>query len=197
MVRMLCIELIDRDGKVIEERCIDKDMFEKYVSSREDDSTANWITLVGAIFQAVASGESLSLSLVDVNGNSVSAYFKYPWTSPPSIFSTGYGDLKAYISLGTDSTPPTISDYKLRAKIVEKEVESISIDTTNRIVSLASTFIFASATTIYEVGLELDIVAVVGGTYTKTRILLDRTVVSGGITVQASQGLRVVYRFSL
>jgi len=197
MARMLCIEILDKNGRVVEEKCVDKEVFDKYVSSRKDDSTYNWITLVGAIFQAVANNESLSLSLVNVDGSSVSAYFKYPWTSPPSIFSTAYGDLKAYISLGTDSTPPIVSDYKLRAKVVEKEVESISIDTANRVISLTSTITFTTATTIYEVGLELDIVALVGGSYTKTRILLDRTVIAGGINVQANQGLRITYRFSL
>jgi hypothetical protein len=197
MVRMLCVELIDVDGKVIEERCIDKDMFDRYVSNRKDDSTYNWITLIGAVFQSVANNESLSLSLVNVDGSSVSAYFKYPWTSPPSIFSTNYDGLKAYISLGTDSAPPIVSDYKLRAKVTEKEVERVSIDTTNRVISLTSTITFTTATTIYEVGLELDIVALVGGTYTKTRILLDRTVIAGGINVQANQGLRITYRFSL
>jgi len=197
MVRMLCVELIDRDFQVIEERCVDKDIFEEYVRSRKDDSTNNWITLIGAIFQAVANGESYSLTIVDVDGISVSAYFKYPWTSPASIFSTAYGDLNAYISLGTDSTPTSISDYKLRSKVVDKAVESISIDTANRVMSLTSTFAFTSAVTIYEIGLELDVVALVGNTYKKTRILLDRTVMSGGIAVQSGQGLRVTYRFSL
>jgi len=194
---MLCIEILDENGSVVYERCIDKEIFEKYISERKDDSTYNWITLIGAIFQSVAPNDSLSLTLVNVNGNNVSAYFKYPWTSPASIFSTNYDGLKAYISLGTDSTPPVVSDYKLRAKVTEKEVERISIDTTNRVISLTSTITFTTAVTIYEVGLELDIVGLIGGTYTKTRILLDRTVISGGINVQANQGLRVTYRFSL
>jgi hypothetical protein len=197
MPKMLCIEILDKSGRVVEEKCIDKEVFEKYVSEREDDSTYNWITLIGAIFQSVAPNDSLSLSLVNVDGNSVSAYFKYPWTSPPSIFSTNYDGLKAYISLGTDSTPPIVSDYKLRAKVIEKEVERISIDATNRVVSLISTITFTTATTIYEAGLELEVVGLIGGTYTKTRILLDRTVITGGINVQANQGLRVTYRFSL
>jgi hypothetical protein len=189
MVRMLCVELIDRDGRVVEEKCVDKEVFEKYVSERKDISTYNWIYIIATMFQSALD----SVYLYNISNTRVLAYFR-PVTSLPTFMFTGS---RVYISLGTDSTSPTVYDYSLRAKVVEKEVESISIDVSSSLVSLTATFIFTSQATIYEVGLEMDIMAEVGGTITNTRILLDRTVVSGGITVQASQSLRVTYRFSL
>jgi len=184
MAKTLCVELLDKNGDIIKKVCIGKE----YLNGEKDDSTYNWVYIIATMFQPVD-----SVYLYNTSNERVLAYFR-PVTSSPTFMFTGS---RVYISLGADSTPPTVYDSSLKAKLTEKEVESVSIDVSSRLVSLTATFIFMSQTTIYEVGLEMDIMAEVGGTMTKTRILLDRTVISGGITVQASQGLRVTYRFSL
>jgi hypothetical protein len=195
MVRMLCIELLDRDSKrVIKEECIDKEIFEEYVKNRKDDSTANFVSLVTAIFTNATQGGGLGITLTDINGTSRIFYVKGLWSNPYSIFSTNVTNSYTYITVGTDSTPPSPTDYALKNKVAEKLVESVSADTANRIVTIQATISFTENVTIYEVGLEINAVDQNG---TATRLLLDRTVISGGIAVQAGQALRITYRITM
>jgi hypothetical protein len=195
MPKMLCVELLDRDGKtVVKEECIDKELFEEYVNKRKDDSTANFVALITAMFTNATKGGGLGITLTDVSGVSRIYYVKGLWSNPYSIFSTNVTDSYTYISVGTDSTSPSPTDYALKAKVAEKLVETVSADTANRIVTIQATLLFQNAVTIYEIGLEINAVDQNG---VVTRLLLDRTVVSGGIAVQAGQALRVTYRITM
>jgi len=195
MPKMLCVELLDRDGKtVVKEECVDKELFEEYVNKRKDDSTANFVALITAIFTNATTGGGLGITLTDINGQSRIFYVKGLWSNPYSIFSTNVVDSYTYISVGTDSTPPSTTDYALKSKVAEKLAESVSADTANRIVTIQATLLFSSAITIYEIGLEINAVDQNG---VATRILLDRTVISGGIAIQAGQALRITYRITM
>lgn len=193
MVRMLCLEVIDKE-KVIREECIDRELFEEYISKRKDDSTANFVALVTAIFTNATKGGGLGITLTDVNGTPRIFYVKGLWSNPYSIFSTNVVDSYTYISVGADSTPPSPTDYALKNKVTEKLVETVSADTANRIVTIQATISFTANVTIYEVGLEINAVDQNG---VATRLLLDRTVISGGIAVQAGQALRITYRITM
>jgi len=193
MVRMLCLEIIEKD-KVVREECIDRELFEEYISKRKDDSTANFVSLISAIFTNAPKGGGLGVALTDVNGVSRTFYVKGLWSNPYSIFSTNVTDIYTYVSVGADSTPPSTTDYALKNKVAEKLAESVSADLNNRIVTIQATLSFTSAVTIYEIGLEISAVDQNG---VATRLLLDRTVVSGGIAIQAGQALRVTYRITM
>jgi hypothetical protein len=195
MPKMLCVELIDRDGKrVIKEECIDRELFEEYVNKRKDDSTANFVALITAMFSNAIQGGGLGITLTDINGTPRIFYVKGLWSNPYSIFSTNVTNSYTFISVGTDSSPPSPTDYALKNKLTEKLVETVSADTANRIVTIQATLSFTSDVTIYEIGLEINAVDQNG---TVTRLLLDRTVVSGGISIQAGQALRITYRITM
>jgi len=193
MVRMLCLEVIEKE-KVIKEECIDRELFEEYISKRKDDSTANFVALITAIFTNASQGGGLGITLTDINGASRIFNIKGMWSNPYNIFSTNVTDSYTYISVGTDSTPPSSTDYALKNKVAEKLAETVSADTANRIVTIQATISFTASVTIYEVGLEINAVDDKG---VATRILLDRTVISGGIAVQAGQALRITYRITM
>jgi hypothetical protein len=193
MVRMLCLEVIEKE-KVVREECIDKELFEEYVNKRKDDSTANFVALITSIFTNATQGGGLGITLTDINGQSRIFYVKGMWSNPYSIFSTNVTDSYTYISVGMDSTPPSTTDYSLKNKVAEKLVEIVSADTANRIVTIQATISFTTNVTIYEVGLEINAVDQNG---VATRLLLDRTVVSGGIAIQAGQALRITYRITM
>jgi hypothetical protein len=82
----------------------------------------------------------------------------------------------------------------LKNRVAGKIAETVSADTANRIVTIQATLSFTSDVTIYEIGLEISATDQNGVT---TWILLDRTVVSGGIAVQAGQSLRITYRITM
>ena len=193
MVRMLCLEVIEKD-KVVREECIDRELFEEYISKRKDDSTANFVSLISSIFTNAPKGGGLGTTLTDTAGVLRTFYVKGLWSNPYSIFSTNVTDSYTYVSVGTDPTTPSPTDYALKNKVSEKLAETVSADLNNRIVTIQATLSFTSAVTIYEIGLEIDAVDQNG---TATRILLDRTVVSGGIAIQAGQALRVTYRITM
>ena len=194
MVRMLCLEVIEKE-KVIKEECVDKELFEEYVNRRKDDSTAVFVLLMTTMFTNASKGSGgLGITLTDINGVSRSFFVKGLWSNPYSIFSTNVADSNTYISVGTDPTPPSVLDYSLKSKVAEKLAETVSADTANRIVTIQATILFSASVTIYEVGLEINAVDQNG---VATRILLDRTVISGGIAVQAGQALRITYRITM
>jgi len=194
MVRMLCLEVIEKE-KVIKEECVDKELFEEYVNRRKDDSTAVFVLLMTTMFTNASKGSGgLGITLTDINGVSRVFYVKGPWSNPYSIFSTNVADSNTYISVGTDPTPPSVLDYSLKSKVAEKLAETVSGDIASRVVTIQATLVFSSAVTIYEVGLEIDATDRDG---VATRLLLDRTVISGGIAVQAGQALRITYRITM
>ena len=193
MVRMLCLEVIEKE-KVIKEECIDKELFEEYVNKRKDDSTAVFVLLITSMFMNVSRGSALSITLTDINGVSRIFNIKDVWSSPYSIFSTSVESSYTYISVGTDPTPPSPMDYSLKAKVAEKVADTVSGDVANRIVTIQATISFTTNVTIYEVGLEIGVTDRNG---VATRLLLDRTVISGGIAVQAGQALRITYRITM
>jgi hypothetical protein len=191
MVRALCLEVIE-EGKVVNRQCVDEDLLEEYIRRRQDDSTANWVILISSIFRNVNQNERYQPLVYDYNGFSHSINFKAPISG--HFFNTSVGALRAYIAVGTDRSPTTHDTFRLWSPLAENPIESMFVDTQNRTVHLVASFTFSTTVTIYEVGLSIDVVNVNNQI---VKILLDRTVISGGITVSPNQILRIIYRFAL
>jgi hypothetical protein len=193
------IELIvtDKNGRVIERRAINKDLFEEYLRREKangDYSTRWFIRMLYSLLKFTSAGSSESAAVTDINGSAVSINMKL--STSPVIFNNTYGgSVGFYISVGTGTTPPTRSDYKLGNKIAEAYTAA-SADESTGIITLTAGFTWGTDQTITEIGLDWSVAYTSISPY-NCRVLCDRTVLDTPITVPAGATLTVVYRFRL
>ncbi len=183
------------DGKLVASK--NRELFEEYLQKRARDAkaTAWFLRMLKAIFDPASAGSATSFSFTDTGGASRTQNVKVSMGSAvASLFNTYACSQGAYISFGTDPTPPSPTDYKLLNKIAEGSA-GVTIDETAGFLLLVGTFTATSNVTIYEIGLEYA--GTLASVTTCGRFLLDRTVFSTGIAVSAGQTITVVYRFAL
>jgi hypothetical protein len=196
MVKMVELIVTDADGRVLNRVAVNEDLFKevlKRVRERPHDlATAWYLRILGAIFNATTALGSVTASYVDTTGTSRTQTFKTGLGGSTLFFNTGACNNRLFIVYGNSSTAPTRSDYRLGNELGEG-VAGVTVDEDAGILTISGSFTFATGTVIYEVGLEWE--ATVSGANVCGRVLLDRTVIPGGIAVAAGQTLTVVYRF--
>ena len=137
-----------------------------------------------------AKGTSL-FSYTDTGGTSRSQRVKSDLGNTILLLNTYACNNRLWISVGSDSTPPSINDVSLKSKIAEG-LASLSSDDVSGVIVLSAGFQFTTDTTIFEVGLEwevtLDSYNICG------RFLVDRSVISGGFVAPADTPVTVSYR---
>jgi hypothetical protein len=194
------IELIvtDKNGRVIESRAINKDLFEEYLRREEasrDYSTRWFLRMLLQLFKYTSKSGADSAPIIDTTGTSRTVYMKQYVSGNFFFNNTYYNDVGFYISVGTGTTPPTRDDYKLEMKIAEG-VASVSVTEDAGIITLTAGFTWTTDQTITEIGLEWLVNFSTSSPYA-CRVLCDRTVLDPPITVPAGTTLTVVYRFKL
>ena len=196
-MRMIEIIVTDKNGRVIEKREINRDLFEEYLRREEvsgDYSTRWFARMLFYLFKYTTVNGVETATVTDTTGTARSIRMKYNLSG--SLFNnTSYADIGFYISVGTGTTPPTRDDYTLASKIAEGEA-SASVTEDAGIITLTAGFTWTTDVTISEIGLEWYVNFSVSSPY-NCRVLCDRTVLSPPITVPAGTTLTVVYRFRL
>ena len=194
---MVEVTVIDRDGRVIDKREINRDLFEEYLRRERGDYATRWfIRLLGAIFTYTSRSAARTITVVDETGTARTVYTQYPaYSSSYNTFnSTLSGDVGAIIAVGTGTAPPTRDDYKLASELA-RAWASVSVAEDAGIVTLTAGFTWATNQTISEIGLILQ-ACIQMSPYVIT-FLLDRTVLSSPVSVPAGATLTVAYRFRL
>jgi hypothetical protein len=196
---MVEIIVTDRDGRVVKRVTANEDVF-NYVLEKTrgslDLATVWFLRLMRGIFGATSVGGLWSETFTDTGGTSRTQALKRNagTTSGPSeiLFNTNTCNNRLWIGYGNNSTPPTRTDYKLGNKLGEGIV-GVTADETQGTLTISASFTMSADTTIYEVGLEWE--ACISSFNTCGRVLLDRTVFPGGITVLNGQTITIVYKF--
>jgi hypothetical protein len=193
------IELIvtDKNGRVIERREINRDLFEEYLRREEasgDYSTRWFIRMLYYLFKYTGAKGVDTPTVPDTTGTARTLYIKLN-LSGYYFNNTNYADVGFYIGVGTGTTPPTRDDYKMENKIAESYT-SAYVDESGGIITLTAGFTWTTDMTISEIGLEWYVNFSSSAPY-NCRVLCDRTVLSPPITVPAGTTLTVVYRFRL
>ena len=144
-----------------------------------------------ALLTPLSTKGSSSFSYTDVGGVARSQAVKSTLGTSSLFFNTSYCNNKFWISVGGDSTPPSIDNVSIRSKIADA-VASFSASDTDGVIVFSAGFQFATDTVINEVTLEWEVTLT--GNATCGRFLVDRTVISGGFTAPANTPVTVSYR---
>jgi hypothetical protein len=198
MLKMVEAKVIDKDGRVVKRITMGEKEFNEYVEKmrkkNDNDLTTLWFfRFMAALLNPIDRGSSSSFSFTDTSGTNRSQNVKGNFSGQTIFFDTYYCENKPYIGVGTSSTSPTRSDYKLGNKVAEA-VASRYVDETAFIITLTAGFVFSSDTVIYEVGLEWA--GCVAYSNVCGRFLVDRTVFPDGISVPEGQTLAITYKFT-
>jgi hypothetical protein len=199
MLKMVEAKVIDKDGRIIKRIAVNEEEFNEYVEKMKkknnNDLTTLWfLRFLVALFTPVDLAANSSFTFTDTGGTSRTQVVKGNFGANNGFLNTTYCLNKPYIGVGTSSTSPTRSDYRLGNKVAEA-VASIYSDENIFVITLTAGFVFSSDTVIYEVGLEW--LGTISGSSTCGRFLVDRTVFPDGISVPAGQTLAITYKFTL
>ena len=196
-MKMVELVVTDKNGKIVKRVAYNEDLFWEYVRrvrEKPDRGTRWGVRVLEALFAPAGVGGSTTFSVVDTGGSGRTQNVKGSFGTNVSFFNTNYCANRLWIGYGTNSTPPSPSDYKLGNKIAEG-LAGVTGDDLQGTVTISASFTMTADTTIYEVGMEWE--GCVGGHTTCGRILIDRTVFPGGLTVKSGQTLTIIYRFVL
>jgi hypothetical protein len=194
------IEIIvrDKDGRVIERREINRDLFEEYLkreAESRDYATRWFLRLLFYLFKCTTVKGNESAPVTDTTGTARSIFMKKDVGATGLFNNTYYADVGFYIAVGTGTAPPTRDDFRLASKIAEG-VASVSVTEDDGVITLTAGFTWTTGQTISEIGLEWLVNWSTTSPF-NVRVLCDRTVLSPPITVPAGATLTVVYRFRL
>jgi hypothetical protein len=198
-MRMVEVVVTDRDGRVVERRAVNEDLFNEYIKREEatrDYSTRWFARLLGALFMYTSSRASRTITVVDEVGTARTVHVHAPaYSSGYNTFNSTYdGAVGAIIAVGTGTVPPTRDDFRL-ASPFDRVIATVHINEEAGIVTLTAGFTWTTDQTVAEIGLILQ-ANIRASPYVIT-FLLDRTVLDPPITVPAGHTLTVVYRFRL
>jgi len=183
----------------VKDKCIviGKDLFEEALKIREemikrgDLTTRWWRRFMIAIFTPANRGARVNFGVTTTTGASTNATMKQGANANVTITDTYYCNSRFWISVGNSSKSPTVDDSSLYNKITEG-LASITSDDSAGVIVLSAGFQFSTDTVINEVGLEYE--GYIAGISDCGRILIDRTVISGGFTAPANTPITVTYR---
>jgi len=180
-------------------KCIEigRDLFEEALKIRKKmiergDLTTRWWRRFMASLLAPTSAKGTSLfSYTDTGGTSRSQRVKADLGTNALLLNTSFCNNRFWISVGSDSTPPSIDNVSIMSKIADA-LASFSSDETNGVIVLSAGFQFTTDIVIYEVGLEWEVTLT---SYDACgRFLVDRTVIPDGFTAPANTPVTVSYR---
>ena len=194
-MKMVEVLVTDRDGRVVNRVAVNEDLFSEHLRRQRSDSTdlfTRWVLrMLFAIFEPVAVLGYNKFTVVDTGGTSRSQQMKLNITAS-MFFTTNNCNNRLWITYGTGTTPPTRNDYRL-ASIAGEGLAGVTLDEEDGTITISGSFMFTTSFTVYEVGLEWE--GCVQSNNVCARILMDRTVFPGGVTIPAGGTLSVVYRF--
>jgi hypothetical protein len=194
---MVVVEVRDPDGTLVKRVVANEELFRLSVKLAEesgDDLLTLWIyRIIRGLFTPVIGGGSCFESFTDITGTSRTQGIKNACNA--SMFNTTWAcSNRLWIAYGSSSAPPTRTDFRLGSKLGDA-VATFTSDETARTITLTAGWTLPADTVIYEVGLEWEMT--VAGATTCGRVLVDRTVFPGGITVRAGQTLTISYVVSV
>jgi len=193
---MVVVEVID-SNRVVKRVTANEELFNtalKLARENENDLLTLFIfRTIRALLTPTGVGQNATVTFNDTGGTSRTVNIKGSLSYVSGFFyNTVSCDNKFWISYGSDPTPPTRDDYKLKNKLGEG-IASMTYDESSLTLTLTAGWTFSSSITIYEVGLEWE--GCVSGSGGCGRFLSDRTVFPGGISVGAGQTLSIAYKF--
>lgn len=196
MIKMVVVEVID-SNRVVKRVTANEELFNmalKLARENENDLLTLFIyRSIRALLSPIGVGQYATASFYDTSGTWRTVNIKGWMGAGNNFFYNTYGcEQKFWISYGSDPTPPTRSDYKLKDKLGEG-LAGVSSDESALTVTITAGWTLPSPVTIYEVGLEWE--GCVSGNNTCGRFLADRTVFPDGIPVSADQTVSVAYKF--
>jgi hypothetical protein len=171
---------------------VGEELFEEYLEKKKrlvpNDLGTNWFgRMMATIFRS--SKAIIYFTVVDVTGSSRTIWDRMTYSSP--VFNTIYStDCGAYIGVGTGSTPPTKTDYKLANEVSRQPAIASFTDGADTF-AVSAVFTLASDTDIYEVGLFWK------EGYNGWVWLLDRTVLPSPVRFPANTAMSVAYVFAI
>jgi len=173
---------------------VGEELFNEYLRKREEllknDLGTDWFgRMLAAFLKNTAKGVIESFTVTDVTGTSRAPNAKNS-ASYSMINSTYNADAGCYIGIGTGTTAPGKSDYKLVNEVARNPASATYTDGSN-IVSVSATFTLTVDTAIWEVGLYWK------DGYNVWIWLLDRTVLSQSVTFPANTPMMVSYNFAI
>jgi hypothetical protein len=187
------IEIWQLEPKPRKVASVGEELFEEYLEKKKrlvpNDLGTNWFgRMMATIFRN--SRAVIYFTVVDVTGTSRSIFERTTVVANP-LFNTVYNyDCGAYIGVGTGSTPPTKTDYKLVNEVSRQPAAASFTDGTDTFAVYAA-FTLASDTDIYEVGLYWK------EGYNGWVWLLDRTVLPSPVRFPANTAMSVAYVFAI
>jgi hypothetical protein len=171
---------------------VGEDLFEEYLEKKKklypNDLGTNWFGRTMATFFRNSKG-IIYFTVVDVTGASRSIQERVT-VATTLINSVSSSDCGTYIGIGTSSTPPTKTDYKLGSEVSRQPAIATFTDEANSF-AVSSVFSLGSDTDIYEIGLYWK------EGYTGYVWLLDRTVLPSPVTFPANTAMSVAYVFAI
>jgi hypothetical protein len=196
MVKMVEVVVRNHSGEVVKRVAYNEDLFnyvlEKTRERQLDLATVWFLRIMRGIFGTAPVDGNWFETFVDTGGTSRTQRIKSPTYAYEIFFSTDFCNNRLWISYGSSSATPTRTNFRLGSKLGEG-VAGVTVDETHGTVTISASFTMSADTTIYEVGLEWE--ATVAAYNVCGRVLLDRTVFPGGVTVSAGQTIAIVYRF--
>jgi len=194
MVGMRMIEIWQLKPEPRKVAAVGEELFEEYLRKKKElypnDLGTDWFgRMMAALFRNDNARTATLFTVTDVTGTARSRTGKT--VNCTDAFNNTYTyDSGAYIGVGTGTTPPTKTDYKLANEVARNPASATYTDGADSFV-VAATFSLASATDIWEVGL-----------YWKEGTsgyiwLLDRTVLSSAVTFPANTPMTVAYKFAI
>jgi hypothetical protein len=171
---------------------VGEELFEEYLEKKRrllpNDLGTNWFgRMMATLFRN--SKIALYFTVVNVGGGSVIVYERYSVST--TLFNSTYNyDCGAYIGVGTGTTAPTKTDYRLASEVSRQPATASFIDGADTF-AVYAVFNLASDTDIWETGLYWK------EGYSGNVWLLDRTVLSSPVRFPANTAMGVAYVFAI
>lgn len=181
-------------GEVLDRREFNTDLLREYLARRSDLGTDNFGKLLKAIFTPTDCKGRVGVSVVDESGASRTFYVKdnAGAGSTPHHFNTYYsGVYKVKIKVGDSNVAPSRDQHCLQGTVLGEAEVSASYVEGSGFVNISASFSWDTDKVVYEFGLFFDLGSI------DTAMMLDRTVVSDGISVPAGKVLTITYQISI
>jgi len=178
---------------------IGEELFKRYLEEKKrslkNDLGTDWFgRFLAALFKNTPLSGSETFDAYDTSGASHTIEVKF-YARSYQFNATGDCDVGCYIGIGTGTTAPTKTDYKLASE-VERKAASASYTDGGDYVKVCASFTLSTTTTIWEVGLYYKCGYDHGGSVGPI-ILLDRTVLDSGVDFEAGVPMGVCYKIAI
>jgi len=181
-------------GEVLGRREFNTDLLREYLERKHDLGMDNFGEMLRAIFTPTVRTGWVSADVVDESGTAQTFYVKYDAGSGdrPHHFNTCYsGIYSVKIKVGDSDVAPSRDQYCLQGTVLGEAEVSASYQAGSGVVNITASFSWDTDQVVYEFGLFFDLGSL------DVSMMLDRTVVSGGISVPAGSVLTITYQIAI